>query len=102
MHLVNHLVIVLNCKPNDLAVVVHGCNTGDDYYDTYVKRLVGRVVTVTKLEQQGDQVCWTIRKPFWMRFRGDRFLVTGIQDRHLQPIRGIQSLDAARRRKQTV
>jgi hypothetical protein len=92
----------MNCRPNDLAVVVRRCNTGDEYYDTYVRRLIGRIVTVTKSEQQDDQICWTIRNPFWMRYRGERFLVTGIQDRHLQPIRGSQSLDAARRGKQTV
>lgn len=78
----------MNCRPHDLAVVVDRGPTGAPNYDAYIKRLVRRIVTVTKVGPQGDQFVWTIRHPFWMRFRGDRFRVTGIQDRHLQPLRG--------------
>lgn len=79
----------MNCRPNDLAVVVHRCKTGDKEYDAFIKRLIGRIVRVTKCEQQDDEICWTIRHSFWMRIGGDRVSVTGILDKHLQPIRGV-------------
>ncbi|CAM2155477.1 conserved hypothetical protein [Paraburkholderia tropica] len=92
----------MNCRPNDLAVVVDRGATGDANYDAYVKRLIGRVVTVTKVDPQGEQFVWTIRHPFWMRHRGDRFLVTGIQDRHLQPLRGAPAESNRARRAHAV
>lgn len=80
----------MNCRPNDLAVVVRASNSADESYRKYTRRLIGKVVTVTKFEMQGDEVCWSIARPFWMRIDGAKTLVTGIHDSLLQPIRGLR------------
>lgn len=80
----------MNCRRGDLAVVVRAATTGDDAYRKYTRRLIGKVVTVTRADMQGEEVCWTIRKPFWMRIDGVKTSVTGIHDCLLQPIRGLR------------
>ncbi|MDR5777357.1 MULTISPECIES: hypothetical protein [unclassified Caballeronia] len=69
-------------------MIVRASANGDEAYRKYTKRLIGRVVTVTKWEMQGAEVCWAIRRPFWMRIDGVKTRVTGIHDSLLQPIRG--------------
>ncbi|WP_250533504.1 hypothetical protein [Caballeronia sp. AZ10_KS36] len=69
-------------------MIVRAAASGDESYRKYTKRLIGKVVTVTKREMQGAEVCWTIRSPFWMRIDGEKTRVTGIHDSLLQPIRG--------------
>lgn len=80
--------MMMNCKRGDLAVIVRPAVSGDEAYRKYTKRLIGKVVTVTKWERQGDEICWTIRQPFWMRIDGEKTRVTGVHDSLLQPIRG--------------
>ncbi len=77
----------MNCQPNDLAVVVRMADADDDYR-AYTRRIVGRVVRVKKvsIDANGRPV-WSLRSPFWLRHKGDRFMVTGIHDFLLQPIR---------------
>lgn len=84
----------MNCRRGDLAVIVRAAAKGDEAYRKYTKRLIGKVVTVTKWEMQGTEVCWTIRSPFWMRIDGEKTRVTGIHDSLLQPIRGSAAREA--------
>jgi hypothetical protein len=85
---------VTNCRQGDLAVIVRAATGSDEAYRNYTKRLIGKVVTVTKWEMQGSDVCWTIRSPFWMRIDGERTRVTGIHDSLMQPIRGMAAREA--------
>lgn len=71
----------MNCKPNDLAVIV-------SIPDPRCRPDIGRFVTVTSLTKSWDGVdCWYIKEPFHTPGLGKCLAVA---DRDLKPIRGAE------------
>ncbi len=86
----------MNCKENDMAVVVRLPSGGDGSYRRFAAKLLGAVVTVTTVSQVDEKPVWTIKEPIWTTFCGRPCEVTGIEDCLLQPIRGDATGDPAR------
>ncbi len=81
----------MNCKPNDLAIIYRSDGKGlvKDVGDA----CIGHPVTVKYLRPPiGDGGCtsklvWEIEKPFTVSVRGREFVILGIEDYCLRPIR---------------